>query len=208
MPTTASHDAAQNPSAFATGSLFQTGRDLEHSFRRIFEAHGQPLRRFFARKGLPPEVCRDLTQETFLCVFRGLATYRPQARFETWLYHIANTTYLKHLRSRTTAKRAGEEVSIERLAKTKSRLGVSGPQLDRMLAGEQRRALRRAVRALPERMRRCVELKIYRELRYREVADTLKVSIGTVKTHLYKARGRLRQQLAANDRIRPCPARR
>ncbi len=199
MHVTASHGAARCPSAFQAVQSFQTGHNREQSFRQLFDAHQQPLRRFFTRKGLPPEVCRDLTQETFLCIYRGLETYQPEARFETWLYHVATTTYLKHLRSRATAKRAGEEVSAELAAEAGQPFTVPGLQLDRMLTDEKRCVLRRAIRTLPEKMRRCLELKVYRDLRYDEIAADLEVSIGTVKTHLFQARTRLRQQLAADS---------
>ena len=174
---------------------FQTG-EREESFRRLFDLYHRPLGRFFARKGLPPELCRDLTQETFLGIYRGLETYRPEARFETWLYRVATTTYLKHLRSRSTAKRAGEEVAAETLEEAGEPLAAAGLQLDRMLADEKRRAIRRAVGSLPEKMRRCLELKVYGGLRCREIAATLEVSINTVKAQLFQARGKLRHELA------------
>ncbi len=198
MHATASQDADLRSDTFQAVESFQAGRDREQSFRLLFDTHHQPLRRFFNRKGLPPEVCRDLTQETFLCIYRGLDSYQPEARFETWLYRVATTTYLKHRRSRATAKRTGAEVSVELAAATARPFAIPGLQLDRMLADEKRRALRRAIGTLPEKMRRCLELKVYRDLRYHEIAAALEVSIGTVKTHLFQARGRLRQQFAAD----------
>ncbi len=176
---------------------FQTGGDREGSFRLLFNRYHQPLCRFFARKGLRPEICRDLTQETFLEVYRGLETYEPRARFETWLYRLATTTYLKHRRASARAKRAGDEISVERAEEAGHPIADAGRQLERMLANEQRRILHRAVCKLPERMRSCLELKLYRELRCSEIATALQVSIGTVKAHLFQARGKLRRELTA-----------
>ena len=195
MHADASRPAASRPSALHAVESFQAGR-REEGFRLLFDAYHRPLQRFFARKGLPPEVCGDLTQETFLCVYRGLDAYRPEARFETWLYRVATTTYLKHLRSRSTAKRAGEEISTEGIEEQGQPLAAAGWQLDRVLANEQRRALRRAVGTLPQKMRRCLELKVYGGLRCREIAATLEVSINTVKAQLFQARGKLRHELA------------
>ena len=92
---------------------FQTGGDRDRSFHRIFESYYRPLQRFFARKGCAPEICLDLTQETFLGIYRGLESYRPEARFETWLYKIATNSYLKWIRSQTTSKRSGQEISTD-----------------------------------------------------------------------------------------------
>ena len=87
--------------------------DQEAGFRALFESYHRPLMRFFARKGFDPSDSMDLTQETFVGIYRGLKGLRDEERFEPWLYQIATTTYLKKLRSSATAKRAGVEVPHE-----------------------------------------------------------------------------------------------
>ena len=66
---------------------------------------------------------------------------------------------------------------------------------DEVLAGERRRKLREAVGRLPDRMRRCVTLRIDRGLKYREIAIIMQVSTDTVKAQLYQARQRLKDDL-------------
>ena len=174
---------------------FQADTDRDRSFRLLFESFYRPLQRFFARKGFPPEVCLDLTQETFLGIYQGLEAYRREARFETWLFRVATTTYLKRLRSQATEKRTGDEVSAEKVEGFEPALRIEGRQLDDVLSREQRRALREAIGDLPPRMRRCLKLRVYHELSYREIAAALKLSIQTVKAHLFQARGKLREHL-------------
>lgn len=172
---------------------FQAGIDRERSFQVVFESYRRPLERFFARKGFAEDVCRDLTQETFLGIYRGLETWRPEARFGTWLFRIATTTYLKAIRSQTAEKRSGEEVSTD--AEGAVVPEVPEEQLSAVLESERREALQAAVGELPDQMRRCLVLRIYHELSYREIAAVLRLSVETVKAHLYQARGKLKQRL-------------
>ena len=181
---------------------FQTGIDRESSFRILYESYYRPLQRFFARKGLSPEESLDLTQETFFGIYKGLRTYRPEGRFDGWLYRLATTTYLKKLRAAATVKRSGEEVPYEQVQGSRA-VGTTGGQLEGVLDEERRRAIRAAVRELPEQMRRCLILRIYHDLAYREIATIMRLKIDTVKAHLFQARKKLREKLSDLDLEEP-----
>ena len=73
-------------------------------------------------------------------------------------------------------------------------------QLAELIAREQSDLLRETIASLPEQMRRCIELYLYQELRYHEIARDLRLSIGTVKAHLSHARERLRDRLGESLR--------
>ena len=180
---------------------FQEGRDGEReaAFRLLYETYFQPLRRFFARKGLSPDDCLDLTQETFLGIYRGLEAYEHRERFAAWLYRVATTTFLKWRRHGAAAKRAGHEVSRDDLDHPEA-VGVTpGRQLSGLLSEERRAALRSAVAELPDQMRDCLTLRLYHDLAYREIAVIKKLSIETVKAHLFRARKKLEERLGAFD---------
>lgn len=189
---------------------FQAGADPEASFRVLFDAYRAPLLRFFARKGFTPEERRDLAQETFLGIYRGLGGFRHESRFESWLYRLATTTYLKRLRAAATDKRRGREVvHDETAAPPGATLPTRDDPLRGMILEERRQALRQAVRGLPDQMRKCLTLRIYHELSYREIATVMKIEIDTVKAHLFQARARLRStvDLDAFDPPEPPEAR-
>ena len=169
---------------------FQAGRGREDAFRLLFEHYYRPLRRFFYRKSLTPEVCLDLAQETLLLVYRGLDGYRPEAPFESWLYTIARTTHLKWLRDRHRAKRSGEEVSIDAGEITEITARQQSP-LSGVLDSERRETVRAAVADLPDQMRRCLVLQLFGERSYREIGTVLGISTETVKSHLREGRRRL-----------------
>jgi RNA polymerase sigma-70 factor (ECF subfamily) len=175
---------------------FQAGRDRPAAFRVLYETYFRAIERFFARKGLPREDCLDLTQETFLGIYKGLDGYEDRQRFSAWLYRVAMTTYLKRRRTAATAKRAAVEVSRDAMEQPETTLSVPGRQLDSLLDEERWRALRSAVAELPEQMRDCLTLRLYHQLSYQEIATLKRISVETVKAHLFRARKKLQERLA------------
>ena len=175
---------------------FQEGTDRQGAFRFLYETYFQAIERFFARKGLPPQDCLDLTQETFLGIYKGLDGYEHRQRFSAWLYRAATTTWLKRLRTAATMKRAAVEVSHDGMENPAPLLAVPGRQLDGLLDEERWRALRAAVAELPEQMRDCLTLRLYHQLSYNEIAVVKKISVETVKAHLFRARKKLQEKLA------------
>jgi len=174
---------------------FQAGLEREASFRLLYDSYFRPLQRFFARKGLPPEECLDLTQETFLGIYKGLATYRERSRFEAWLYRLATNAYRKRLRARRAAKRAAHEVALDDVASAPGAPASPAAQPGGLIDAERRTALQRVVRELPPQMRKCLTLRLYHQLTYRQIAIVMKLKIDTVKAHLHQARSRLHRAL-------------
>ncbi len=173
----------------------QRGVDTESSFRLLFESYYHPLQRFFVRKGFAPEDALDLTQETLIGIYKGVREFRHEARFETWLYRVATTTYLKRLRTGSAAKRSGIETSLDEMPAAHEPPAPANDQLEGVLDDEQRQAMREAIEELPEKMRQCLTLRIYHELSYREIATVMKLKINTVKAHLFQAKEKLREKL-------------
>jgi len=134
-----------------------------------------------------------------LKVHRGLPAFRYEARFETWLFQIAANLYRNTLRSQSTLKREAQEVSLDEAAEEPggpaTPTGETGA-LDEVLSEERSQVLHDALAELPCQMRRCVELRVHQDLRYREIADLMQVSIDTVKAHLYQARQQLKSKLS------------
>lgn len=174
---------------------FQEGRDRPGAFRFLYETYFRAIERFFARKGLSPEDCLDLTQETFLGIYKGLDGYEHRQRFSAWLYRAATTIHLKRLRTAATVKRAALEVSRDGMENPEATLAVPGRQLDGLLDEERWRALRSAIAELPDQMRECLTLRLYQQLSYSEIATVKRISVETVKAHLFRARKKLQEKL-------------
>jgi RNA polymerase sigma-70 factor, ECF subfamily len=173
--------------------LQATGSPREEDFRRLFDLFYPRVVHFFARRGFPPQDCLDLTQETFLGIYKGIATFRRDSRFETWLFTIAANAWRKRLRWGVAGKREGQEVALEPTGHEPP--APESPADAEMLRKERSRRLREAVETLPEQMRRCLVLRVYQEMKYREIAALLRLSPETVKVHLFQARKRLREEL-------------
>ncbi len=181
---------------------WQRGIDPEESFRRIHRHYYPLVRSFFARRGFTEQEIEDLAQETFFRVYRKLDGFRGDSQFETWLFQVTANVYKNELRSRTAQKRDAQEVSLEDAESGPpggeggvSLTAVETGALDDMLTGERAEMLHRAMRELPPQMRRCVELRVCWDLKYREIAVLMGVSIDTVKAHLFQARQLLRNKL-------------
>jgi RNA polymerase sigma-70 factor (ECF subfamily) len=180
---------------------WQAGVGCDENFRRLFEHYYRPIHRFFSRRGVSSDLSRDLTQETFVRVFQGIGEFRREAPFEVWLFQIAANVHRNSLRSAATQKRAGRLVcsDIVRDPFGESDLtprSTDVAALDRVLQEERHRLLRDAVAALPTQMRRCLILRVYQDRTYEEIAFVLRLSVQTVKAHLFQARRQLRTRLA------------
>lgn len=180
------------------------GEDREQQFERLFERYSRSVNYFFAKRGFSPDECMELAQETFLGAYRGMDRFRHDAKVETWLFTIAANIWRNEIRSRSAEKREGHEIPLE------ARREDAGPRLVEMLAGdesplegllerERRDRVRDALEELPPQMRRCLVLRIDRQLKYREIAELLQISIETVKSQLFQARERLRALLRDDD---------
>lgn len=186
----------QDPALERAALSIQAGVDRERNFRLLFDRFHRPVERFFARRGVSPEDCLDLTQETFLCIYRGLEGYRSEDRLGHWVLRIAATTFLQWLRAGRAGKRAGRTEPVDEASPAPA-MQLEGGQLDDLLDGEQRRALRRAVLDLPAQQRNCLLLRLERDLSYPEIATVMRLSPETVKAHLFQARRRLKDRLSA-----------
>jgi RNA polymerase sigma-70 factor, ECF subfamily len=153
------------------------------------------------------EDARDVCQEVFLKAYRGLPSFKKEARFSSWLYQIA----LNACRDRLRRRRGRHHMSLEDLEETADGpLGAKGPSaLERVASREVRERVAAAMATLPEEQREVIVLKEYEGLTFPEIAEALTVPVSTVKTRLYRGLVQLRQRLEEEDvrRSEPVPLR-
>lgn len=182
---------------------WSVGLESEEVFRLLFEGYFQPVRNYFGRRGVSTEDALDLTQEVFLRAYRGLGNFRRDAQHGTWLFTIARHVWVTRLRGQSAIKRDGALVSLDQDRETgangaggRAQVATADPDpLELVLSDERGRQLREALEQLPPQMRRCVMLRLYQGLKYREIAMVMRISIQTVKTHIFHARRRLASAL-------------
>jgi RNA polymerase sigma-70 factor (ECF subfamily) len=132
-------------------------------------------------------LAREAVQETWVRVIRFGSGYDGRASVKTWLYHIL----VNRCRDRLRSDRAR---SARERRRARDEAGAHGSEMDDRGALSER--VRDAVRELEEPGRETVILCFHRGMTHREAADVLGVPIGTIKSRLHKAIGRLRERLA------------
>ncbi len=138
----------------------------------------------------------DIAQEVFLKTYRSLDKWRPTGRFKSWLLRIAVNMSIDHLRRRNRKPRFvgtedlrqfGHEAVKEHLQPRKPSDMVSDSELGGLI--------RKAVDKLPEKQKVVFMLRHYEGLLLKEIAEIMNCTEGTVKTHLFRATGKLRGEL-------------
>jgi RNA polymerase sigma-70 factor (ECF subfamily) len=142
----------------------------------------------------------DVTQDALLNAYRHRATFRGDSRFTTWLYRVAATTALMHLRKKRRAKVAlpatrEEDGQLEDATETLAALGPS-PE-DAVLAHEQIAIARHRLDEMGDKYGPIFEMRFADGYSEAEIARKLHLNVATVKTRAYRARAALREELAS-----------
>ena len=164
-------------------------RDPEQ-FATVFRRHAPDIHRYAVRR-LGPDAAEDVVAETFLTAFRLRSRYqrdRPDAR--PWLYGIATNLVSRHRRAEVRQYRALARTGVD---------PVTEPFTDRadarLTASGEGRRLAAALAKLPAVHRDALLLVAWGDLSYEQAAAALGVPVGTVRSRLSRARGKLRQAL-------------
>jgi RNA polymerase sigma-70 factor (ECF subfamily) len=136
------------------------------------------------------EDASDLAQDVFVRAWRGLARFKGEAAFTTWLYRIAVNVCLNSRAARAVKAEALEVP--DRFEDTQA--DRPGDELRR---AERAAAVRRATRTLPNKQRATLVLRLYHELSHQEIADILGSSVGTVKANFFHALGKMKTILGS-----------
>jgi RNA polymerase sigma-70 factor (ECF subfamily) len=142
----------------------------------------------------------DLSQETFIKVLNNIDRYVPEFKFSSWLFKIANNLAIDHLRRRQlptiSMHGAPDATTASRIEATAFEIASDGESaLDELEARELGTAIERAIASLRPEYRSCIMLRHVEGRSYEEIAATLDLPLGTVKTYIHRARHELRKAL-------------
>ena len=172
--------------------LIRTGSN--RAFDVLFDRHRTTAYRVAYRLLSNEADALDAVQDGFINVLRNLKQFRAQSTFRTWLLRIVSHAALDLGRSRrrrdarfvdSLTDHAGHEVTMQ----------------EAMDGAELRQLLEQALATMPEAQRQTFVLHLDGELSYQEIADTLKLPIGTVMSRLYYARQKLKELLAPHSQL-------
>ncbi|MGH3685964.1 MAG: RNA polymerase sigma factor SigE [Pseudonocardiaceae bacterium] len=158
------------------------------SWEQVVKEHADRVYRLAYRLSGNPHDAEDLTQETFIRVFRSLASYKP-GTFEGWLHRITTNLFLDMVRRRSRLRMEGLPEDTDRLAGS----GLSPEQV--YTATHLDPDLQEALDNLVPEFRAAVVLCDVEGLSYEEIGATLGVKLGTVRSRIHRGRQALRAAL-------------
>jgi RNA polymerase sigma-70 factor (ECF subfamily) len=172
----------------------------EKSYRELIEKYQPQVYSLAMRMVRRSEDAEDLTQETFVRMFRALDRYDPGRSFPAWLFTIASRLCIDHIRRRklhpvslTQLDRSTEEEYTIEVEDTALRPDEAASQ------AEEERRTRNLIDTLPPHYRLVVMLRHQQDLSYEEIAEALNVPLGTVKARIHRARALLKERLVREE---------
>lgn len=165
------------------------------AFGTIFDRYATTLHRYFTRR-VGPDEADALMSDAFAIAFERRSTYdvtRPLAR--PWLYGIATNLVARHRRAEARRLRA----TVRLWARRETGDDVAQRTADAVSASALLPDVVEMIEQLPDGERDALLLHVWEDLTYDEIADALAIPIGTVRSRLNRARGRLRELVALGD---------
>ena len=175
------------------------GNDL--AYKKLMQKYHDAIFNFIFKMVRDRQQVEDLTQEAFIKAFSSLKNFNDEYAFSTWLYKIATNNSIDFIRRRKL-----QMYSIDKPIESKDsdymfELPDESYEADKeLISGQKTRLLNEAIAKLPEKYRKVIRLRHVEERSYEEIAASLKLPIGTVKAHIFRAREMLYRHL--RDKIR------
>jgi RNA polymerase sigma-70 factor, ECF subfamily len=166
----------------------------QDAFASLVQRHQRRVFNLVLRMLQDYEEASEITQEAFLAAWLGLPSFRGEARFATWLYRIAYNCALKQLERHKRERLLREAIEAEQILEEVNKQ----QQAKDILELRARQAIvREQLEKLPTKYRIVLILRHLQEMTYEEMADILSLPIGTIKTHLFRARHLLKEHVLA-----------
>ena len=179
-------------------ALAKEGR--EPAFRELVRRYERPVFSLIFRMVRDRELAEDLAQDTFIKVLNNIDRYRPEFKLSSWLFKIANNVTIDHLRRRqlATVSLDGSPHAATAAEAQATSLDVESRGQSALEAIESRELgseIEQAIGKLRPEYRSCILLRHVEGRSYEEIAATLDLPLGTVKTYIHRARHELREAL-------------
>lgn len=174
-------------------------RGEKGAFRELVEAHKKKVY-FLALDMVGNHAdAEDVSQEVFLKVFRSFKTFKRGSKISSWLYRITANACLDHLRRRSTVPQTVEEGTLELLehGSASSPTPLSEDPMSRVEKQMLRDQIEKALRVVSARERAVFTLRHYEGLPLNDIAEALDLSVGSVKSYLFRAVKKIQRELAS-----------
>jgi RNA polymerase sigma-70 factor, ECF subfamily len=173
-------------------NLVERFRDGDRgAFDELVKRYQRPVYFLALRYVHDPDEAKDLAQRAFVKAYQGIDRLRGAGAFKAWIYRIVSNLALNHLR---------DHGRVERDAEARLDVAVEPVGTARMTSAEDRRELRAAIEDLPPKQRLVLELRVFDELSFKEVATVARCSENAAKVNFHHAVKRLRHWIEARRR--------
>ena len=176
----------------------RAGREV--AYRELVRRYERPIFSLIYRMVRDRELAEDLSQETFVKALNAIDSYRPEFKFSSWIFKIANNAAIDHLRRRELKTLSIEGSPNARTPEAMEATALqitsrdSGP-LAYVEARELGGMIEEAISHLRPEYQSCILLRHVEGRPYEEIAEMLDLPLGTVKTYIHRARNELRKLL-------------
>jgi RNA polymerase sigma-70 factor (ECF subfamily) len=174
------------------------------AFRELVEQYKKKI--FFLAHDMVgnPVDAEDISQEVFIKVFRSFGTFKKDAKLGSWLYRITYNTCIDFLRKKERTPLALGDAIFDVEAKEKSPLLSSASAVDPVQAVETellQKKIGRALEVVSPQEKAVFLLRHYDDLKLKEIAETLNLSVGSVKSYLFRAIKKLQKELGGQGTV-------
>jgi RNA polymerase sigma-70 factor, ECF subfamily len=175
--------------------------EVRLSFEELFETYNSMVFHLTYRILGDREEALDVSQEVFLTIYRKMDRFRGKSSLKTWIYRIAINRASNRCRWWSRLRRRGTVSLDEHLSKERARSlsetlqsGGRSPE-ESLLMEEEREEIERSLHQLPVQQRIAVVMRDIEGLSYEEIAESMQVSLGTVKSRIARGREELKRRL-------------
>ena len=172
-------------------------QDDRHAFSELVRRYQSAVRTTLRRLTSGNHaLADDLAQDTFMLAYRNLKSFRQEAKFSTWLYRIATNAFLANARKRKEEQLGDRDASLaDDEDGDIAHFDAAGP--DPARGATLRIDMERALAVLSEGERAAIIQCYHNDLSHEEAAQVLNCPVGTVKTHILRAKQKLKTRLLA-----------
>jgi len=165
-------------------------RGDKRAFELLVEKYQRKLARLLSRFIRDPAEVEDVTQEAFIKAYRALPAFRGDSAFYTWLYRIGINTaknYLMAMGRRAPTSTEVEAEEAEGFEEGEQLRDINTPE-SVLLSNEIAQTVNRTIEALPEELRKAIQMREIEGMSYEDIAQAMDCPIGTVRSRIFRAR--------------------
>lgn len=168
----------------------------EQAMRELIERHQKAVYSFAYRMMGNAADAEDITQRTFIRVWKAASSYEADAQFTTWLFTIAKHLVFNESRRRMRKPSFSLDEHEEHAPALLQETAASSSPQETLLQRELSAQVDKALAGLPEKARMAVQLRRFQELSYEEIAHILDTSVSATKSLIFRARQQLKEALS------------